>query len=562
MSQKSCSKRFNAASIAAQRAHTPQSFPLFDQCDPISADTNDLIPPPIDHNNLWKNVLLKRSVQPQEHGARSEGGSFGSLSSFQSEEDLDADAKPDYGLGNDSYNPATHGITHSMIFQQALTIKIVRNAPSSLTGSQFDDINIFDFIIRNKLSVQTYFDMQERFCPNNSRHTSLPSLKSLRTRILKLSGFKPMLYDRCKNSCMCFAGPFKDLSECLECNAPQSQGSSSRALFEYMPLIPQLRALFCNPKTRQTMEYRHNYKSDNSVIRDIFDGKQYHELRHSHVTIDGQRQPYKYFEDEREIALGLSTDGMCPFKRRKHSCWPLILVNYNLPPEIRTHINNTLCVGLIPGPKSPKNLGSFLIPLVEELVELAAGTPAVDYLKGVVFSLRAHILDGFGDIPALSKMLELVGHNGRFPCRLCLIEAIWGLTANGGTHLYCPLHHTGDPQVDPNPFHLPLQTHEEYMRKGEEVLKTPSDTARARLATKSGIKGISVLSRVPSVSIPGSFPIDIMHMVWINLIPQLAQLWTGNFNNLDPGWEHYDIHPTVWEALAISQLNLGVFGLH
>jgi hypothetical protein len=108
--------------------------------------------------------------------------------------------------------------------------------------------------------------------------------------------------------------------------------------------------------------------------------------------IDGKCKPFKFFEDEQEIALGLSTDGMCPFKQHKHSCWPLILIIYNLLPEVQTHLSNVICVGLVPGPKSPKNLGSFLIPLVDELLELAAGTLAIDVVEGVVFSLRTHLL--------------------------------------------------------------------------------------------------------------------------------------------------------------------------
>ncbi|KAB5587541.1 Transposase family Tnp2 protein [Ceratobasidium theobromae] len=317
-----------------------------------------------------------------------------------------------------------------------------------------------------------------------------------------------------------------------------------------MPLIPQLRALFCNPATRKEMEYRHNYKSNNGIIQDIFDGERYHKLRDTYVAINGQQKPYKFFEDEREVALGFATDGMCPFKRRKHSCWPLVLINYNLPPEIRTHIDNLLCVGLVPGPKSPKNLGSFLIPLIEELIELASGTPAVDYVKGVIFALRAHILAGFGDIPAISKILEFLGHNGHFPCRLCLIKSVRGVTAKGGTHLYCPLHRSGAAGPPIDPLQLQLRQHDECVRLGFEVLKGKSDNARAKLAAKSGIKGVSVFHELPSVSIPNTFPVDIMHMVWINLVPQLTKLWTGTFNMLDDGREDYSIHPTVWDALA------------
>ena len=41
----------------------------------------------------------------------------------------------------------------------------------------------------------------------------------------------------------------------------------------------------------------------------------------------------EYFSDPRLITLGLSTDGFGPFKRHQTALWPLLLFDYNLPPE-------------------------------------------------------------------------------------------------------------------------------------------------------------------------------------------------------------------------------------
>jgi hypothetical protein len=162
--------------------------------------------------------------------------------------------------------------------------------------------------------------------------------------------------------------------------------------------------------------------------------------------------------------------------------------------------------------------------------------------------LRTHLLAGFGDIPALSKILEFLGHNGHYPCRLCLVVAVQGSTSKGGTHLYCPLHQMSGTPIDP--VKLPLCAHHDCICLGLKVLQAPNDHARTQLASQSGIKGVSVLSQVLSVSIPSSFPIDIMHMVWINLVPQLTKLWTRQFNDLDEGVERYSIPAALWEALG------------
>lgn len=165
-----------------------------------------------------------------------------------------------------------------------------------------------------------------------------------------------------------------------------------------------------------------------------------------------------------------------------------------------------------------------------------------------VFTLRAHLIPVFGDIPAISKVLEFIGHNGRYPCRFCNILAIPGRTAKGGVHLYCPLHRPNGNSIDP--LNLPLRTHKETLQHGYNVLNAPTDHAASTRATECGIKGVSLLARLPSIRIPASFPVEVMHMIWINLIPQLVDLWTKEFHGLDDGQESYLIDPALWKLLG------------
>lgn len=189
----------------------------------------------------------------------------------------------------------------------------------------------------------------------------------------RLSAIKPVEYHCCKNSCILYAGYLRNLGECPYCHTPQLNPSGNPySTFWYIPLILQLIALFSNPITAALLLYWANYESDGVTIKDIFDSLFYAELCRTFVTIDGVEMAFRFFQDARELALGLSLDGMCPFKRRKNSCWPIILINYNLPPEIRTHLQNLICVGVIPGPHSPKDINSFLQPLIDELLQLAS----------------------------------------------------------------------------------------------------------------------------------------------------------------------------------------------
>ncbi|KAL5633925.1 hypothetical protein ACGC1H_005949 [Rhizoctonia solani] len=502
--------------------------------------------PELNLTDIWEQVMqVREPVNLGDQELRSESsGTHTSLDSSGTE-GSDSDESVD---ANVAYDPATYGLLPGASIRGHILIKVAKQARTTIGPDDLDTIRDFNFFVREKTAVRTHEAMQRTYCRGDT-HTKIPSLKSIRTRMLALSALKPVEYHSCRNSCICYAGYLADLTSCPYCHSPRLDPSSRPyAIFQHIPLIPQLLALFRNRTTFLAMLYRANFQRSGTHIRDVFDGVLYEILRAARVVIDGVEQPYQHFEDFRELALAITLDGMGPFKRRNHSCWPILIIIYNFPPEMRNHLSNMICTGVIPGPHSPKDLNSFLQPLIDELVELARGVEAVDVVNEEIFALRAHILSAFGDLPAMAKLMEFIGHNGRFPCRLCKIMSIPGRTAKNATHLYCPLHRSDDTGLDP--YNLPLRTHEECLNEGYNVLKAPNDTARADLATECGIKGVTLLAQLSSVRIPDSFPVEAMHLVWINLIPQLADLWCKKFNELDAGFENYLINPLVWNAMG------------
>ena len=69
------------------------------------------------------------------------------------------------------------------------------------------------------------------------------------------------------------------------------------------------------------------------------------------------------------------------------TAWPIIVYNFNLPPDIRFHREYILCLGVVPGPKKPKDFDSFLWPAVEEFLRLILGTHTYDALQRELFLL-------------------------------------------------------------------------------------------------------------------------------------------------------------------------------
>ncbi|KJA21844.1 hypothetical protein HYPSUDRAFT_109339, partial [Hypholoma sublateritium FD-334 SS-4] len=148
----------------------------------------------------------------------------------------------------------------------------------------------------------------------------LPKIDSLRSRVAFLAGFKPQHYDCCPNSCICYTGPREELQACPHCQEPRFRNNgNSRKHFTYIPIIPRLLASLQNADHAEKMLYRSQHIHKPEKVTDVFDGTLYRELCQKGVQIDGEEQPYNFFSGNRDIALGLSTDGFAPFKRRKHT---------------------------------------------------------------------------------------------------------------------------------------------------------------------------------------------------------------------------------------------------
>lgn len=73
------------------------------------------------------------------------------------------------------------------------------------------------------------------------------------------------------------------------------------------------------------------------------------------------------------------------------------------------------------------------------LLKIVVGVPCVDGQTGESFILRAHLLTWTGDIPALSKSLNLSGHNSYKACRFCILE---GICHPSNKHIYYPSSNT------------------------------------------------------------------------------------------------------------------------
>ena len=128
--------------------------------------------------------------------------------------------------------------------------------------------------------------------------------------------------DICPNFCMLYYLKNTEMTECMTCGhsryKPRTGMGKTLVAYKklrYFLITPRLQRLFMSPRTAEHMTWHQAHDSEawkrfNSVHPD-FSAK------------------------SRNVRLGLCTDGFNPFRpfAAPYSCWPVILIIYNLPPE-------------------------------------------------------------------------------------------------------------------------------------------------------------------------------------------------------------------------------------
>src|SRR5258706_7796490 len=134
-------------------------------------------------------------------------------------------------------------------------------------------------------------------------------------------------------------------------------------------------------------------------------------------------------------------DGFQIFKAQRDggaTCWPLIALSFNLPPEICTELMHIIPLSIIPGHKARKAFNSFLHPFRDECKKLTTGVWAFDSHKNKTFKLHVYPISVHGDMMAIKYIMNFKGPNGKSPCHACHITRARD-TLQTQTPFYVPL---------------------------------------------------------------------------------------------------------------------------
>jgi len=234
-------------------------------------------------------------------------------------------------------------------------------------------VSLFRLKTKNGWSDKSFDELLEtlpKMLPkDNVIHTSLYDVK----KFLKSFDMGYQKIHACVNDCCLFRKKYKMLENCPKCNSSRwkinmqtgevKKGVPQKVL-RYFPIIPRLKRMFRIEEMTKDLRWHFSNKSINGKLRHPVDS----------VTCEKMNDKYPLFaSEERNMRLGLSTDGFNPFnmKNTKYSCWPVLIVNYNLPPHLCMKKENIMLTLLIPGPQQPGNsIDVYLKPLIEDLNHL------------------------------------------------------------------------------------------------------------------------------------------------------------------------------------------------
>ncbi|CAE7185763.1 unnamed protein product [Rhizoctonia solani] len=384
---------------------------------------------------------------------------------------------------------------------------------------------------------------------------ALLTTQRLRTRIAKLSGVEPVEIDCCIEVCHAFTGKYAEETVCSECNQPRyDYKGRPRQIFQYLPATARLQALFNNPDMVRKMLYRAKFVHKNGNMNDVFDSRRYLELCGRNIIIDGVDTGVRHFPGRHDIATAIMTDGIQLFEsgsKSNSTCWPIMAQNLNLPPTERAQLRNLIPLGVIPGPNKPKDFDSFLVPFVEECIELAKGVETYNVLTGRTFTLRMHPVIICGDMQAIKFLMNFKGPNGYIPCRECLTAGVYHTERKT---YYIPLAQPLPPNSlsstvqTYDPRNLPLRTDSNTVAQLQRIENAATNKQADDLCKKFGICGPSILDRIPSIARPSSYPHEFMHLFLLNHGPDLISIWIGTHTGV-PG-----------RARLISLANWGLIG--
>ncbi|OAD70453.1 hypothetical protein PHYBLDRAFT_70627 [Phycomyces blakesleeanus NRRL 1555(-)] len=372
----------------------------------------------------------------------------------------------------------------------------------SNSRAQAVSLELFSMFFENNVSREVYdkgIKIVNKYMAElgSSKVDSLLSYYRVDTLLKEEYPVKSVAYDMCINGCFRFStveeGDFIDEDEtCPHCGEDRYKVERASVkpaqTFQIVPLSEQLRFKLAHPEERAKMAYGTRCLAGRreDVREDIFDGDAVGRLLDCGVVgLD-------------DILVSMFVDQFNPFKNAKMSSSVIHGINLNIDLKKRYKAGNMMQLAIIPGPNHPKDIASFLEPVLDDLRNLGANGLQFQTDSGLVIA-KVHLVMATGDTPAVSDLMNLAHHNAHHGCRACIS---YGARDSSTTCI--------------------------VERDGPSLLRT-EESLHQSVGGMYGVKGPNVFKDLPTMTSTAFFGLDEMHLLGHGTGQQLYVALGGKF---------------------------------
>ncbi|THH20286.1 hypothetical protein EW146_g1041 [Bondarzewia mesenterica] len=348
--------------------------------------------------------------------------------------------------------------------------------------------------------------------------------------IAEISGIVPILNDMCPNSCHAYTGPYADRETCAFCSEPrydplvlaQSRGRKKVPRLEYrtIPIGPFLQAQKASEQSAQDLLYRKEvtekimrewHTQDGlTEFRDIFWGTDYLDnVENGNITPD-------------DMCLMFSIDGAQLYEKKMSDCWIYIWILLDRRPDQHYKKRHTLPGGFIPGPNHPKNLDSFIFLGLYHLaaIQNEGGFVIWDALLKMTHQCNPWVLFVTADTPALA---DIDGQPRYYYAAQC-----------------------------PHNYDIAGCNHDDWIYFEHSSPSTAENAERYCQNLAKVISSRTQTAFVENHKATACFPIDLMHLIALNLPDILLRLWRSEIvcatTDSKANWRFAVLVDNVWKA--------------
>ncbi|XP_074360834.1 uncharacterized protein LOC141701089 [Apium graveolens] len=313
-------------------------------------------------------------------------------------------------------------------------------------------LKLHNWKARFGVSDKAFTDLLQSIGSILPKDNLLPSNMYEAKKTLTDLGLEYIKFHACPNDCVLYRGPIlESSSECPKCHLSrwkvgkdgQVRVNVPAKVMWYFPIIPRFKRMFKSSSTAELMSWHANNRSKDGKMRHPSDSPSWRNV--------DCRWP-EFGSEARNIRLGLAADGINPHNNglnNRYSCWPVMLVTYNLPPWLCMKRKLMMLTTLISGPQEPGNdIDVYLQPLIDDLKKLwEEGEPNMyDAHTKSFFTLKAILMWTINDFPGYGNLSGYV-NKGYRACPVCGDQTVAKYLSRSrkmsyqGHHRYLDLYH-------------------------------------------------------------------------------------------------------------------------